>query len=642
MMPGWLARFCGILFLCYQLCLPQSELGGYRPPGTPPDTARPNNNASISLDKSLDTYHWTGLAAYDNIFGPWSMQFREQFLSMLINTDPQLIRDEQTLNLFLKHRVTDRFQSAFQVSSYSLSDNQNVGIGSASSQAFYAGAEFEPLERLALLPMLGYRFDNQLDQHDRGVSYQLGIASDSLAYGGYRTSLNGKMEYDKLDPRAAETRNVSLVIDKDFFEQTRNALRVQYSRNRRDFYDAADTTIQRQYGVSNNIETRTDDSYAFSDILDYSLGREMLLSFQGNVVSREVTRGLRYEDLTNPRRPTLGMTISELTFDGGVQANYTPGGFLSGSLKFFYQERDEEHAIQPEQNELTVVSDSLSRVEERKNNHARRTILALNLGMAPSHVDSVALSATTTLLHYDTPIALNDDQRDELRYILSLTAMHRFNRYLNIRLLAEADLTHLVYLLATRSADNTWNRIFRLSPRLAYVSGGGVSSVNTFEVLANYTVYDFEYSVSPIRSFAFRQFGFVDSTRVELTRRLAVEWFSQIRLYERGELHWQEFSEQPLNYFEDKTYIGTAQYLFRERLVFSLGIRYFSQSRFSYQGTERQLDSFLRSIGPITGVRWSVGQRTELSVKGWYEDQSLTGQPSRSFTNVNASFRVLI
>lgn len=641
-MSGWLARFCGMLFLCYQLCLPQSEPGGYHPPGTSPDTLRPKNNASISLDKSLDTYHWTGLTAYDYVVGPWSLQFSEQFLSMLINTTPLLIRDEQTLNLFLKHRLTDGLQSAFQVSSYSLSDNQSVGIGSASSHAFYAGAEFEPFERLALLPMVGYRFDNQLDQHDRGVSYQLGISSDSLTYGGYRTGLNGKLEYDKLDPRALETRNLSLVINKDFFEQTRNLLRIQYIRNRRDFYDAADTTIRRQYGVSNNIETRTDDSYAFSDILDYTLGRSMLLSFQGNVISREITRQLRYEDLTNPRRPTLGTTIDELTFDGGVQANYTPGGFLSSSLKFFYQERDEQHTIQPEQNELTVVSDSLSRVEERKNNHARRTLLALNIGMAPSHADSVALSAATTLLRYDTPTELNDDQRDELRYILSLAATHRFNRYFNIQLLAEADLTHLVYLLATRSADNTWNRIFRLSPRVAYVSGGGISSVNTFEVLANYTVYDFEYSVSPIRSFAFRQFGFIDSSTVELTRRLAVEWFSQIRLYERGELRWQEFSERPLNYFEDKTYIGTMQYRFRERLVFSLGIRYFSQSRFSYQGTERLPDSFLRSIGPITGIRWNVGQRTELFVKGWYENQSLTGQPGRSFTNVNASFTVLI
>ena len=641
-MSGWIARFCGLLFLCCQLCFPQAELGGYHPPGTPLDTLRPSNNASIFLDKSLDTYHWTGLAAYDNIAGPWSLQFREQFLSMLINTDPKLIRDEQTLNLFLKHRVTDGLQSAFQVSSYSLSDNQSAGIGSASSHAFYAGAEFEPIEHLSLLPMVGYRFDNQLDQHDRGVAYQLGISSDSLAYDGYRTGLNGKMEYDRLDPRAAETRNISLAIDKYFFEQTRNLLRIQYNRNRRDFYDAADTTIRRQYGVSNNIETRTDDSYAFSDMLDYTLGRGMLLSFQGNVISREITRQLRYEDLTNPRRPTLGTTIDELTFDGGVQANYAPGGFLAGSMKFFYQERDEEHAIQPEQNELTIVSDSLARVEERKNNHARRTLLALNIGMAPSQADSVALSAATTLLRYDTPTELNDDQRDELRYILSLSAGHRFNRYLNIQLLAEADLTHLVYLLATRSADNTWNRIFRLSPRLAYVSGGGISSVNTFEVLANYTVYDFEYLVSPIRSFAFRQFGFIDSTTVELTRRLGLEWFSQIRLYERGELRWQEFSERPLNYFEDQTYIGTIRYRFRERLVFSLGIRYFSQSRFSYQGTERRPDSFLRSIGPITGIRWNVGQRTELFVKGWYEDQSLTGQPGRSFTNVNASFTVLI
>lgn len=639
---GWFASTIGLVFLSSHLCLAQSTNAGYRSQEIQPETLRSHNVASIVLDKSLNTYHWTGLASYENRSGPWSVKFNEQFLSMLIGSDPQLTRDEQTLALSLKRQIVDNLQSAFKVSSFSLSDNQNIGINSASSHAFYAGVEYQPFDRFTILPMVGFRFDNQLDQRDKGLSYNLGAFSDNLQFGGYRTAFNGKLEYDKLDPRTMEMRATSLVVDKNFFQRTRNIFQIQYTRNRRDFYGAADAILRQRYDVSHNIETRTDDAYSFSDLLDYDVSQSVLLSFQGNVFSRQIARQLRYEDLTNPRRPTLGTTINELNFNGSTQITYDPHDFLFGSVKVFYQERDEDHAIQPEENVYPAVVDSLSRTEERKNNHARRTLLSLNLGIIPSPSDSIAVSTTTTLLQYDTPTLLNDDQRDELRYILGLTATHRFNRYLSLQLLAEGDLTHLVYLLATRSADNTWNRILRFAPRVDYVSGNGISSTNTFEVLANYTVYDFEYSLSPTRSFVFRQFGFTDSSSFEITRRLSLDWFSQIRLYERGELRWQEFTERPLNYFEDKTYVGSIRYQAGEQLVFSAGIRYFSQSRFVYQGNDRQLESFFLSVGPITGIQWHTGAHTKLSIKGWYEDQSFTGQPNRSYANMIASLAVFI
>ena len=170
--------------------------------------------------------------------------------------------------------------------------------------------------------------------------------------------------------------------------------------------------------------------------------------------------------------------------------------------------------------------------------------------------------------------------------------------------------------------------------------------MNEFEVLANYTVYDFENLVSPIRSFAFRQFGFTDSTTIELTRRLSVEWFSQIRLYERGELRWEDFSEHPLNYFEDKTYLGMLRYKLNEYLVFSVGIRYFSQERFSFAGADRRSESILQSTGPVTVIQYNAGSRTSLSLKGWSEFQTYGGpqvvNSSQHTTTISMLLRVQI
>ncbi|MBI3194836.1 MAG: hypothetical protein HYZ34_10285, partial [Ignavibacteriae bacterium] len=67
-------------------------------------------------------------------------------------------------------------------------------------------------------------------------------------------------------------------------------------------------------------------------------------------------------------------------------------------------------------------------------------------------------------------------------------------------------------------------------------------------------------------------------------------------------------------------------YRVSEFLFFSVGIRYFSQSRFAYSGTEKKQDYFLRSVGPTTAIDWSIGTRTRLQVKGWYELLSQTGQ----------------
>jgi hypothetical protein len=197
-----------------------------------------------------------------------------------------------------------------------------------------------------------------------------------------------------------------------------------------------------------------------------------------------------------------------------------------------------------------------------------------------------------------------------------------------------------VYIFSSRSADNTWNRVIRLAPRLAFSPSPEFTSTNTFEVLANYTVYDFESPSSPIRSFAFRQFSFVDSSGFDLTNRLRLEWFSGIRLYEQGELRWADFSELPLTSFEDHTYLGTVRYRFRRGLLFSAGIRYFSQRRYVFTGQERTLDRYLRSIGPVAGIVWNVGEQTEFSTNGWFENQVQTGSAGRSFANLTMSLTV--
>ena len=153
------------------------------------------------------------------------------------------------------------------------------------------------------------------------------------------------------------------------------------------------------------------------------------------------------------------------------------------------------------------------------------------------------------------------EDRDELVYVASVVTKHKISPLLHLKIITDATATHLVYLLAERSANNFWNRTLRLSPVLLFKPHQKFSSANQFEVLANYTVYDFEeYSTGEIRSFSFRQFGFLDSTSLSIAKNISLEWFSYLNMYERGELRWKEFSERPINSFEELTLFRKMQF----------------------------------------------------------------------------------
>ncbi|MBI1805804.1 MAG: hypothetical protein HYR76_01980 [Ignavibacteria bacterium] len=630
---------CAALFTFSHGALTQEEYGSRRTSSAPPD-GRHRNTASIAFDKSFNTYHWIGTTFYENTFGPLSLELHEQFISSLIRTDRNLISDNQYFDLRLRHRWTDAVRFSTRVSSFILSDDKGIGITNASSHAFYGGVAYQPIRAFMIEPLVGVRWDHQIDRHDKGLSYLLGLSSEILDLDGYTSQLKGTFQYDRLDPRTLETYLASLSIEKIFFEQTRNLVQFQYSRNRRDFYFLATPTIQQQYGVTYNIESRADNSFSVIDTLDYNISRNLLATFGGMVFTRQINRMTRYKNFTDPLNSPLNTSIDELRIEGSARTRYAISNRFTTTLTFSYLEREENHQLQPEETFSQFDLVPLSHAEERKNNHSRRTSLTVETNVLFSPSDTVVLSGSSNLLRYDTPTKENDDDRDELWHILNFSTRHRINQYLYATIAADVSLTHLVYIFSSRSADNTWNRIFRIGPRILYIPTKEISTTNIFEVLANYTVYDFESGSSTTRSFVFRQFAFTDSTTISLTKRLSVDLFSNIRLYERGELLWDAFSERPLNYFEDKTYIASFRYALTERLLFSLGIRYFSQLRYGYVGQERVPETFLRSRGPMASMMLNVGGRTDLLIRGWYERQSQTGQPDHGFTTMVMSMDI--
>ncbi len=170
----------------------------------------------------------------------------------------------------------------------------------------------------------------------------------------------------------------------------------------------------------------------------------------------------------------------------------------------------------------------------------------------PSQRERFQLETDANLLNYDTPSSLNDDDHDNL----VTSALARYDRFFSDELHAWVDLraarTHLVYLLADRSAQNNVTQSLTLSTHAVY-NGSTVFAEADGEVFANYTVLDYLDSVPALQgigNYVMRGLTLSDSIRTPLGIQpfgpaypFTIEEGSMLQISERGSYDEPTFSE---------------------------------------------------------------------------------------------------
>jgi hypothetical protein len=593
------------------------------------------NTASIAFERNLNTFNWTGVASVDTVVGEARIKLAEQFTSNVIQIEgstssskPRLRSDQQTLALRLSQPLARELNARAAWSSLAYSDNKSVGLNIASFNGLLGGIEFYPNPLFSVAPMVGYRWETQAGGRDRGLSYEIGASTHDLVSDGYHLTGVAQYHQDRQDPRTLEQHFLRGGAQKTFFGATRDSLELGFSRNRREFYSL----------TGGNIESRIDNVLSFANLLDYEIDRHVLSTLALSITSRSLDKNFRRLATAADSTLLFNTVIDEFRLDTYLQVAYrSDDGKTSALARLSYSERDEEHRAEPPAESSPKVDDQFVKTDElekSKNNIARRTALSGTVVYPLTSSDAICVSGTANILRYDTPSDLNDEDRDELLTALTIGTSHRISQYLDVGVNLGGNLSHTVYLLKERSSNNNYNRILRLSPRVAYRPFSFVSTTNTFEVLANYTVYDFEQQATSVRSFSYRQFGWMDSTTVNLTGRIDLDFFAYLKLYERGQLNWSDFVERIENSFADKSYALQVRFAPDERTQFSIGLRYFSQARYIYEGGNRKLDSFLRNFGPTCDVRWAISPYSRLALNGWYEQQRQSDGRTRSLANM--------
>ena len=546
-----------------------------------------------------------------------SINLSENFRSTLFKSASQSIRDEQYFILTSKYKISDSYRTGISANSSILSDDRNTLLNKTTINYLTIFGEIKISNDILISPFGGFSENKQVGQIDKGPVYGVEGSLQNLEEPDFSINSNLKFQNEDILPRRNLLRFINISITNTFNESVTNLIRGRFFRIRKDFYLPADSIISQTFSVVNNIESRTESNYIAEEKLQYD-------KIVDNV-NMEIAGSINYKTIEREKRYKTNEVLSESQFDTNVDelflsvgsALYYNTSFFNGTFNFNLVERDEKHIIKNFKGSNEVLFNNQSELESRKNNNSRRATLAFSGDFNFSKTDKLTLSLYHNKLQYDTPSKDNDDDRDEILSIIRLKYSKNLSPFFEAFINADATISHVVYLFASRSSNNNINRVLRFATG-GFYKGANLTSLNTFAVSANYTVYDFEDISSSLRSISFRQFTGTDSSQINLSKRFAFVITGYLKLSEQADLNWKEFSERPTRYLRE-IYTDPMLVLKYKEMRVGIGVRYFSLSTIRYDKTTRVPDTEYLSVGPLAELIYKQNDSLYLKINGWYE-----------------------
>ncbi len=576
-----------------------------------------------NFDNSILSANFTSKLNYLNSSKKVSFFIKNYYSSAVTKLSKNYFRDLDNVKTGVGYSFRNDLTGYVNYSGLFYSDDKNIQLKGTSSNYFYLSGVFDKDYNGALVNAdlnAGYKYEKQIDEVNRGPSLGGEMNITGLEMNGYLVDGQLKLLLENLNPRKNSTILTKLSLDKSFSDNlAHNSFDGFFSRIRKDFYFPADLFTQQEFNVSNNIEKRTEYIAKAFDRFDYSISRKVDFYLTLNPYYRDIFKENAYiPSITTAAPGVYDTEIQEtnVNSDAALKFDFDK---LDAQLKLSYFDRNEKYALINQGRIAPIFVKQTQDLESSKNNHSTLFKLSSNVYYSLSKTNRFEASAGASIFRYDTPSSDNTDDRDELNYLFYFG--HKYDNLRTLQLINSVDISlyHTVYIYADKSSNNNWNRVIRFTSRNIFTPFKALKTANTFSVLANYTVYDFEDIISTVKSYSFRQFDFKDSTNLFLSRYFGVDVFGEIKLYERGELNWTEFAERPLDYFEDRILNSRLNYFFTNSIILSAGYRYYEQRKFNYTNGVKSFNSFIRTHGPIGQLRAYVTNNSYIELIASYD-----------------------
>ena len=586
-----------------------------------------SNILRTGFDKQLNTFHlYSNLKLFGN-FDKVLIRLNENFSSTFIRNETKNVRDEQHLNFSTMYLYDKNVSFGLAGNSSLLSDNRSLGINESAVNFATIFTEIQPISNVRVSPFGGYLSNRQIGVTDFGNVYGIEGTLDKLNFSDLDINSELRFRNEDILPRRNLIRYYTLSVGNNFDRSINNNIRTNYSQSRKDFYFEADSITSTEYNINNNIQSRTETAYQIFDRLSYDGFLDLFsLDLSGGINWRNIDRDTRFKTSALQTNTLYDTRIEELKLEFDAIVRYTSNLF-NGIIRFNFYERDEKHLVKRFDGLSEQLFEQKSELEEQKNNNSNRATLSFSGNLKISNRDNLTFSLYQSKLIYDTRSQTNDDDRDEILSIIRIRYLRNLSSYFSAFINTEYTYGHTVYLFASRSSNNNENRILRFRAGGEYY-GKHIRSFNSFEVSANYTVYDFEDITTNYQSYSFRQFTAIDSTTIKLTDKTSFFTYGYLKLSEVGDFSWNNFSARPTRFLQE-LYLEPRFILNYYRTIFSVGVRLFSLNTYSYKKGEKQIDTEFLSIGPMALIDILAWNNLNLIFKGYYEFISNTDQQNK-------------
>lgn len=459
---------------------------------------------TADFTKQNITYNWLSRFFYsDTSFTFWKWHVDDYFQRNLIipGTDNKQWKDEHKLNarfLFTK----PYFAPGLYINSWQQSDRKSGIRNQYSNHAM--GIYFKsPM----ITPYIGYQQSRNRSLTEWGWDTGVTGSLKDYRFNAYNTNLDILSNYDFYENRQNYENNLSASIQADFNKFSGDSLSFTFSE------------MNKEYYTSGRLERVKIYNRTWRNILYYYLSLRDLVSMQTLIQSRD-------------------------------NSYFSGRNFLiENKFRYLHTGKDLFLGLHLRTNDLTANNSGIE-----TDSRARETALRMELGYSMSAKQKLDLDIAYVKMQYDTPDErVNNDDRDEQRYVIDMDYAYYISPVLQLKIKAHAFLFHQMYIYSDQSINNSWNRIYTFRPHVDYTTEH-IKNRLTTEVLANYTVYDFEALIRQTRSYVFRKYTFSDSLTIRLLGRNHLGAYARLELEDKGSFFETDFKQQLLQSYQSEFY----------------------------------------------------------------------------------------
>lgn len=585
-----------------------------------PDSVYTGNFINTNLYNDINLAYLNSVANYNYSYNRFGVSVGNYFLSNVSKLNINYFRDYNNFRFLFYYKVNDNFDAGAGLQNMFLSDDKNVETNQNNSRYYFSDLNFRLQNNVLLDTKLGFKTEDQIGEYNTGFSGIFSGSAQNYMLSDYSADANLVLFYENLNRKQNHNYDLTFSLYKRFSQEADNRGTVRYYNLRNDFFFPATSSIIYLYNIKNNIEKRSENYFYAGDNLNYSFTGNLLLSLGGFYVNRDITKEFQFKapSSTILFENVYDTKILENNLELSAVLNYNLRR-INSQFKIIYNERAENHSLLNTSGLTPAQIAELEKAEKNKNNNSGRTSLILDLSYLVSNTNTFGISGSASALRYDTDFDENYDDRDEFANFASI--YHIYNNLVNFNVETRFDIifSRMNYIYSERSANNNKNKIYRLSSLSSYSPVSNLTTKNFVQVLANYTVYDYEDIISQIQSFSYRQLSIADSTTYFFTSKFYLGFYGILKYYEQGQFNNTSFSVKPIAYYEEQLLNPSVNYLLNGFVNIGIGFKFFQQDRYLYENAVKTLANNYKTYGPIGTLNFYLNNNSVININGGLE-----------------------